>query len=573
MTLVNQLKDILYKLYNYHKCLYYLENPYYINQPNIVDIHKTYNLEEPDIYNVLNMFHIENNYINQNTIIPFGILSNRPSIYRNHTILSFLHPSNNHLSNLYSTPHQNINFISKWTYNLTTINNDNTINTTIIITPPQNVSIWSTHIKDTNMESFLIFNNKIFNEFKRIIQDVNQLSNYHTIIITTSMWNKFAEYIQSFNKYILRIILDDFHLLTEYKALPIKYKFLWIVSDTMTDLLKQNRQNVIWKDDFASTCINNYPTIDYYLEMINTIYRNQYSYLNEDYINTIGSDKDFIIYNFEKIIENIGNRQFFNWDTPYNIFDRPYYDKKYKLNNVFFKDIFMSILQSSYELKLYDKITSFKSIITKNYTYLIDVIHCLPIYCANARYTFLNTNINNKETYTYYFDCHNNIDSLLSAKQKELENNKISSNEYNRICNINNNNNNCPVCFNNLNDGLFLTSCCKNYIHYRCIFSCFNSLMICPLCKLDIQFIRSSIVDSSLTNIIKLPSYIKLVNDLVKQDYKYTLMIINGTDEEYFCINNNFKKIENSDIDVILLSKNIQSVIRINKNIKLQKKW
>jgi len=419
------------------------------------------------------------------------------------------------------------------------------------------------------MQTILIYNNNTFNTFIQNIQNISELSQYHCIIITSNIWNKFAQFINKYNIFVARIILDDFHLLVSSKSLPIKYKFIWIVSDTLKELFTQNSKYFYWKDDFTDTCINSYNNEYDYLHMLNTLYNNQYSYLNDEYINTVGSDRDFVIYNFEQLIKIINGKHSIVWSTPYNIFMMTFIREHiYKFSSGFFKDIFNSLLETSYNSKLYNKITSFKSIINKNNTYLIDILYCIPPYGIDTRNTFLNTNIYNKEKYTYYFDCYNDISSLLFTKQKELETNKISLNEYERISKISHNcENNCPICFNNMDDELFLTSCCKNFIHYKCIFSCFIRFMICPLCKLHIQFHKSSIVDSSLTTIIKLPTYIQIIKDFIKQNHKYTLLIINHLDVEIISINSDIP-----DVEVILLDKNIKTFIKLYNLLKLEKK-
>jgi hypothetical protein len=574
MSLINEIKDKLHKQYNYHKCLYNLENNFYINQPNNVNIHKTYDLNEPDINNILNMYHIENIHFNQNHIIPFGILSNKPSIYRNHTLLSFLHPNNTYLSNLYSTPINHINFISKYTYNIINTNNDTTINTNIIIITPQSYNLWIDSIKNIDMRTILIYNSNTLNRFKQNIRNINEIENYDCIIITINIWNKFAQFINQYNKFVKRIILDDFHLLISYKSLPIKYKFLWIVSDTLKELLTQNKKYFYWKDDFTNTCINSYNNEYDYLHMLNTLYNNQYSYLNDEYINTVGSDKDFVIYNFEQLIKTNNRRQMITWTTPYNIYMMSFiHEQYYKFKNGFFKDIFNSLLETSYNSKLYNNITSFKSIINKNNTYLIDVLYCLPLYSLDAKNSFLKTNIYNKEKYPYYFDCYDNVLSLLVTKENELNENKITLSEYERINKITHDcENNCPICFNNMDDELFLTSCCKNFIHYKCIFACFIRFMLCPLCKLHIQFHKSALVDSSLTNIIKLPTYTEQIINLITQDNKYILLLINDIDDEYFNLISNIKITHNYDIEVKLLRNNIQDAIKLDNLKKSGKK-
>jgi hypothetical protein len=147
----------IFSLYKLHKYLKNLTYTNYTNNPyEQFAIHKTFQLYETNIINIFNMYNIENKYNTTNTIINFGILFNKHSIYRNHTILSFLHPFNIHLSELCKNNTTYTENISNNLYIKHNIDETNTINTNIIVTPLQSILLWKKCLPIENMNILIL---------------------------------------------------------------------------------------------------------------------------------------------------------------------------------------------------------------------------------------------------------------------------------------------------------------------------------------------------------------------------------------------------------------------------------
>jgi len=513
------IKDGLNILYNFHKLLHNLNNSYSLSNPTNINIYTTYNLQQNDLLNISNMFHIENNYQSNNNSIPFGILSNIPSIYRNHTILSFLHPNNQINSTLYSSPSKSINSISNWSYTEQTININNTINCTIIVIPPQSILLWKKTIKDYNNGISLITSVYEFNRNK------NKYNNI--LIISSNIWNTLASDLIKYNKYILRLIIDDFHLINISNSLPIKFKFVWFVSNNLYNLLLKSWNKQLWKNDFYDICVNTYKNVNEFNNILNSINQND-SNLTDDYINSIASNEDIIKYNLYHVLKH--NRPWESsiiYRTPHNIFYKQNTDFTFfNFRKGFFKDLLYSILSTGSNLPLYNNITSYTSIITSDKTLLINSV------CCSLEHNILNVNKFIKEDkydnskLVYYFDCHNDKQNLILSKNNDLSNNLVSKVEFDRINNILLNNEHCPICYNDLDDKLIITSCCKNVMHYNCIFNCFTNSMNCPLCRLIVMINKSSIVDSSLINIHRTVNRFDMISNIIKENVNYKNILI-----------------------------------------------
>ena len=514
------IKDGLNTLYNFHKTLYNLNNSNSISISTNYNIYTTYNLYSNDLLNIANMFHIENNYQSNNTYIPYGILSNIPSIYRNHTILSFLHPNNKIHSTLYSSQSKSIKSISNWTYTENIIDTNNTLNCTIIVTPPQSLLLWKKTIKDYDKGISLITSVYDFNKNK------NKYNNI--LIISSNLWNTLANDIFGTNKYVLRLIIDDFHLINIINAQPIKFKFIWFVSNNIYSLLHKTWNKPLWKNDFADICVNLYKNINEFNNLLNSINSNDAN-LTDDYINSIASNEDIIKYNLYHVLKY--NRQ---WDTsityktPHNIFYRQSHSFTYfNFRKGFFKDLLYSILMTACNLPLYNNITSYQSSIISDKTLYVNSVYCSIEHNIININKFIKEDKYDKNKLVYYFDCHNNKEQLILSKNNDLSNNLISKPEFDRINNILSNNESCSICYNDLDDKLIITSCCKNIMHYECIFNCFTNTMICPICRLTVMINKSSIIDSSLLNIHKMVGRFETISSMIDKNYKNILIIDN----------------------------------------------
>ena len=554
----------IFSLYKLHKYLKNLTYTNYTNNPyEQFAIHKTFQLYETNIINIFNMYNIENKYNTTNTIINFGILFNKHSIYRNHTILSFLHPFNIHLSELCKNNTTYTENISNNLYIKHNIDETNTINTNIIVTPLQSILLWKKCLPIENMNILILTHT---NQLFKINETI--LSSYNAIIVSSNIWNKFSLTINKYNKFILRLIIDEIDMININNSISIKYKFLWILgSDQFAISLIKLWDKPLWTNEFINICLNIYKTDQDFLNALYKINNNNYDYMTDEYINSISNDTDYIEYNLKSIINT--NYKYYNfnkiYNTPNDIFIS--YAISYEilfpnLKNGFFKNILLSILQSVIYINT-NNITSANSILEINNLPDIQIERCLIEDNHNNKQRFISSiddnNIDYYSDYDLYFQCYNDLNNLLQS-------NHINYNELQRI--INNNDNTCPICYNDIVHYIFITSCCKHKLHCKCLFNCFKNKqdMTCPICREQILFRGSFIIDQSFLNNKTYEPRMNIIQTHIS-NYNNILIISQYIYEYYYSdaliLNNNSRSIKSFEK---LMNSNKKKVILIHFN-------
>lgn len=548
------VEEGLKRLFRYHKFLDKLDNYEYESKNDDLPIYTYPNLPIQFKHNIANMFNIENSHLNNNSRIPFGII-NTHSLqthmdYKYLSILSFLHQNNYHHSNLNNLNTYHINSVSNWSYKIQPINPTNTMDLTLIVAPSQSILNWRNIIKSNNITNIEIVTN--YNELNRI-----DITNYRILIISNNIWNQFAFEFSKYKKYLSRLIIEDIHLFSVIASSNIQFKFVWIITPYLKDLLSRYNKSVIWSFQFRDLCVNTIETEDEFDDILE-LSRNNNEIMTEDYINSIASNKEIIIHNFSYLF-----KKYKKWNTnrlyssPSHIFShQPYIFSTYYIRKGFFNNLLEGIFNTACTSNLYDNIVNYY--IHNDYTYSrhisIDNINCAMDGCEfNSIKTFIETNKKNKELLPYYFDCHKDKSALLIQKKNEYDNlqlrNDLSNyhiNSYKRINEQLSNILSCPICYNNIDDKMIITSCCANIFHYECLFECFRTDMTCPMCRIPVLFHKSSIIDSTFENIIKIKIRKEALIDLIKEPYK-KILIIDGIHQlnllEYFISSHTNKSI------------------------------
>jgi hypothetical protein len=525
------IEEGLKRIFRYHKFINNLNTPTNIDENINNDIYLLPNLFDDFKSYIHKLFEIENSHANNNNITPFGIINSNPTCYKYLMILSFLHKHNSSFSKLHSLNTYHIDNTSNWSYKIDNINDNNTINTSVIVTTPQAILSWKEVLQNVNGMNI---------HFITSIHEFNTLNmdnlNDKIIIISLNMWNHFAFHIPN-NKFILRLLVDDIHLFNSINSASIKFKFCWIITHHLDELLLRYIKYMTWTDTFNYLCNNIIKNEDDFKNIIQ-LSKTYNDEMTDEYINSMASDKEIIIHNFSYIFKHYKhNKWSFQkyYNTPMNIFENTSYKfSRFRLKKGFFNNLLEGIANIILLHGLYN------NIVTIRYFYVFDNmtnISIEDINCAveindnNAKSEFIKENKNNPELLTYYFNCFNDTTTLLKNITDEYE--KVSFdtisrshiNTFNRIKERLSTIQACPICFNNVEDNMIITSCCSYIFHYTCLFNCFTENMNCPMCRLPVLFHKTCIVDSKLTNIVKISGRNEILLNILKQSYNKVLII------------------------------------------------
>jgi hypothetical protein len=545
--------------YNLHSAIYHLNNDMAENiimpEPFMVD-------NSIDKKHLSKMFHIENTYSNEHMTHPFGIISSMPSYYRNNLILSLIHPNNKWLSPLYNSIDNRNLFVSKWSYINQTIDDSNTLKTTVIVTPVQSIISWLECIKDLSMNVKIISSNK---ELKNMDN-----TNYDLIIVTTNMWNNFVINPLIHDKYISRLILDDIHLFSVSNSKYIKFKFIWIVSEYLEDLLHYYWDNHLWDANFANNCISIFNKKEQFQTMIEESKQFDYSHMTDDYINNIADDRELIKFNISYILKNytVWNIDRY-YNTPFNIYKYSRNQiksfKPYRVKRGFFNDLLNGFTQTCFDSNISNHIISFK-----NYKYSatfdinVELVSCIMEFSPESVDRFINSDLRiildgSIGLLNKYFDCYNDI---VSLKQNI---------DYLNIDERLEHNLGCPICYESINTDIIITGCCKHVFHHGCLLNCFKNNILCPMCRSIIPMNKSYVVNEYFRNVTKMPTQLQVITNLLKSENTKRVLIIDSV--HYINIlTYKIRTMTQGRIEAYLLSENVKENLKLYNAINSDNK-
>jgi hypothetical protein len=541
--------------FNLHKMIFHLNN----NVDENIEIPISYTTNETINQKHLNkMFQIENSYSTETQYYPFGIVSSVSSYYRNNLILSLCHPQNRFLSPLYNSIEKKNIFISEWSYINETVDDTNTLNTTIIVTPVQSLIPWLECSKDASMNIKIISTNK----------DLNNLTNtnYDVIIVTTNIWNNFVINPLIVDKYIARLILDDIHLFNVTNARYIKFKFVWMLTEYMEDLLYYVWNNYIWDANFANNCITIFDTKAKFMSMIEESKNFDSSHMTDDYINSFANDIELIKLNLSYLLKNnkIWNiNKYYN--TPLNIFKYSREQIKsfntFKIKRGFFTDLLNGFVQTSFESESYNHILYYKNYSYSMFNINVELVNCIMEFSPESVDIFIKRDLSNilngdVKTLNRYFDCYSDISSLKQS------NTFISDTGYYNIDERLSHNLGCPICYESITDDMIITGCCKHVFHHKCLLSCFKNNIVCPMCRAIVPMNKSYVVNEHFINVVKTPTQIEVLINLLKSDMTKRILIVDSI--HYINIlTYKIKTFTHGQVDAYLLSENVKEIYKL----------
>lgn len=541
--------------YNLHKTIYYLNN----DNNQDVSTYDSYVINDTiDKKHLNKMIQTENSYYTETSSFPFGVVSSAPSYYRNRLILSLCHPQNNSLSPLYNTNDKIDIFISRWSSIKQHLDDSNTLKTTVIVTPIQSIIPWleCSHVSTMNIK--IISTNKELNNLSH--------TDYDAIIVTTNMWNNFVINPLIVDKYIARLVLDDIHLFTVSNSRYIKFKFVWLLSDYMEDLLYHLWDNYIWEENFATNCITIFDTKAKFMNMLEECKNLDNSHMTDEYINTIASDTDIIKHTMSHLIQNnkIWNiNKYYN--TPLNIF-------KYSRNLIksfrpfrarrgFFNDLLYGFLNTSFENELYNNIVYYKNYKYSMFDINVELVNCIMEFSPESVERFIKRDLpsildGNITQLNRYFDCYADVSSLKQSHSF------IGDIGYNNIDDRLKNNLGCPICYETIANDMIITGCCKHVFHHKCLLSCFKNNIVCPMCRAIVPMNRSYAVNEHFLDMVKTPTQIEVIVNLLKSASTKRVLIIDSI--HYINIlTYKIKTLTHGQVDAYLLSENVKEMLKI----------
>ena len=502
-----------------------------------------------------NNFYMSSSYISSR----IGILADRVGSGKSLAILSII-ALNPYLDNIDILENSNQTLINMYSLN-------KYIRTNIIVVPHNIIKQWEKYIRNETTLSLYVISRK-----NHIKDDVDLYNNINIILISSSQYNKFADFHLNnqcdpgIEQCIFsRIIYDEADTLAIPRCRQLNSIFYWFISSSVENLLFPKNHFYIKN---TNKYINNYTTHS-------SVPGWRRAYVNG--IQKTGFIRDtFLSLQSSKYIENIIVKCKDSYiNKSYNI------GKPIKYVIICKMDTKTNIVLNSVSKKILNMLNAdnIDGVIKQmNITKDSDT-NIIKIITNNIKKDILN-----KEKTIIYIQSIE-IDQHLKENKikKEQDSIKILKSRLNEINNKIKNYNNelCPICYDNFSKPITITNCCKNLFCLKCLTKtmCISKKQSCPMCRtifknnqdfcvIDNNHDNSKKVNNNkpykidaLINILKttngkflvFSSYDntlhKIENRLQKEDISYSN--ISGN---MYVIDNIIKKYKKGDIKVLLLN-------------------